>query len=82
MTKPYEGYDGIERDIRRMAYEGRLVAAALTTTIKEFVTLKGGWRDIGHNYVDIFNEPLKGTSFFWAHILCWIPPALILRAVL
>jgi hypothetical protein len=71
--KPYENKDGLARDLARMAYEGRLVASAFTITLFDFLVIRGGWREIGHNYVDIFVESLRAGPYFWGHIVCWVP---------
>jgi hypothetical protein len=71
--KPYEGKDGLARDLARMKYEAGKVGEQAFYRTRDMLTLRGGWRRIGHNYVDIFVETLRAGPYFWGHIICWLP---------
>jgi len=79
-VKPYEGKDGLARDLARMRHEGEKVGEQFFYRTRDFVTLKGGWRRIGHNYVDIYVEAVRAGPYFWGHVLSWLPFAAAVKA--
>lgn len=66
---PYVGKDGIERNIVRIRWEFGQALVALGSTLKDLVTLKGGPKNIAHNYVDCFVEPLRACPYALGHVL-------------
>lgn len=82
MNKPYEGKDGIKRDVARIGYELGQGFKIFGITFWEFITLKGGVRNILHNYVDIWVETLRATPYALGHLLAIFVPVVVIYSLL
>lgn len=78
---PYAYHDGFKRTLGRMAYEAKTMGQRFITTLKEFVTLSGGPKDIAHNFVDIFVETIRPGVYLIGHVLALGVLALVVGAL-
>ena len=78
MSKPYEGLNGIERNIAKLGYEYRLLKRDMKEHVVRFA--KKPW-DV-HAYTNLFVESARLQPYFMGHVYAIALPLVVALLVL
>ena len=78
MKKPYEGLNGIERNIAKLGYEWRRLKDDMGEHVIRFA--KKPW-DV-HAYTNLFVESARSQPYFMGHVYAIALPIVVLLLVL